>query len=508
MVEVNKKNDKLLNLCFVLFIGAFFVTRLFVYFQYNIKFIDTDQPYMWLGASDFSQGIFKEPRYYGQSYNTFMEALFSVPLLWLKLPVYYAVPIATHFISVFPFCFTAFFLFFQGKKLHALFVLSVLLCMPIHYDLLNSLPRGFVTGLFFCSFFVVSLLHPHRFGILTFNVLMAVTGYFVNPNSVLVSVPFIVYLFFKNYKNPRVYFIGAACLLFVWLNYLFFDKVYADHPEYIQNPLVPRFSPDFFLNNISNLDQRFGHINLFEKGKSWALILLMVFVAFFLFRQNRPAFFAFLFMPCIVLFSFCLGKITEGTDWVFISYSRMFLGIPLMLCLFVALLNVRIPFGRLALVVPLVFTVYKLMTHRDALAKDFDQTNFLGVRVYPLATVLDGMRIYKGACEGHGVDFMLVSNKFWLNNVLTYGGPAVDQSFPHTLETRLEKRHWVKEQFQDSVMDRFIFVSTRWDLEDRIPKTGWFRLENLDGYGLYLIEKNNLPLKKFIDVADAYEKMD
>ena len=79
-----------------------------MFFWYNLEYIDTDQPYMWLGAVDFSQGLFYEPRYYGQSYNTFMEALFAVPLLWFTVPVYVAVPVATHIISAFPFLFTAF----------------------------------------------------------------------------------------------------------------------------------------------------------------------------------------------------------------------------------------------------------------------------------------------------------------------------------------------------------------------------------------------------------------
>mgnify|MGYP003345891466 FL=1 len=135
---------------------------MYVIFNYNLTAIDSDQPYMWIGASDFAKGEFHEPRYYGQDYNTFMEALFAVPLLWLGYPVNYSVPIATHFIFIFPYFFTAFYLFYSGRNIHSLLVLSVLLCMTEQFDVLTSLPRGFVTGLFFCSFYIEKFIRKTR----------------------------------------------------------------------------------------------------------------------------------------------------------------------------------------------------------------------------------------------------------------------------------------------------------------------------------------------------------
>ena len=139
---------------------------------------------MWSGAKHYSQGLFYEPRFYGQDYNTMMEALFAVPFIKAGLPVYYAVPIATHLIFLIPFLFTAIYLFLKQRKEQALLVLAILLCMPTGYDIMNSIPRGFVTGMFFTSLFVVSLLNTKNYKFILINTFMAYVGYLVNQNSV------------------------------------------------------------------------------------------------------------------------------------------------------------------------------------------------------------------------------------------------------------------------------------------------------------------------------------
>jgi hypothetical protein len=159
---------------------------------------------MWLGAKHFSEGLFYEPRFYGQDYNTFMEGLFAAPLLLFGVPVYYAVPIATHVIFLCPILFTSIYLFKNRFPIHAIIMLSALLCMPSAFDLVTSLPRGFVTELFFTSFFIVSIRNPQNLKYVALNTLLAALGFFVNQNSVLVSVPFLFYIFLHHVKSPLI----------------------------------------------------------------------------------------------------------------------------------------------------------------------------------------------------------------------------------------------------------------------------------------------------------------
>src|SRR4051812_45399419 len=92
------------------------VLRVRLFFEVNLGLIDSDQPFMWIGAKDYSNGYFFEPRFYGQDYNTFLEALIAVPFIRLNMPVYVAVPLVTHLILLLPFLFTGFYLFVHQKK--------------------------------------------------------------------------------------------------------------------------------------------------------------------------------------------------------------------------------------------------------------------------------------------------------------------------------------------------------------------------------------------------------
>ena len=201
-----KASDKFLNFVFIFSLIPVFFTRLFIYLKYNLNYIDSDQAYMWAGALDYSNGYFYEPRYYAQDYNTFMEALFAVPLIWFNVKAYYAVPLATHFIALFPYIFTSAYLFMKQQKIQALLVLALVLCMPVENDLLNTLPRGFVTGLFFCSFFIVNILNPNHLHTFALNACMAVIGFYVNPTQLLFRFHFVFtfsYIILKTFNFIR-----------------------------------------------------------------------------------------------------------------------------------------------------------------------------------------------------------------------------------------------------------------------------------------------------------------
>jgi hypothetical protein len=102
------KLDFLLNrkgLFFFIFstlIALVILNRIQIYLNVSLNYVDSDQPFMWAGAIDYSKGIFHEPRFYGQNYNSFFEGLVAVPFIWFGLPVYKALPIATQCIFLFP----------------------------------------------------------------------------------------------------------------------------------------------------------------------------------------------------------------------------------------------------------------------------------------------------------------------------------------------------------------------------------------------------------------------
>lgn len=476
---------------------------------FNINtYIDSDQPFMWIGASDYAKGLFYEPRFYGQNYNSFMEAFFAVPLLWLKVPVYYAVPLATHIIFLFPFLFTASFLFFSGKKENALLVLAIVLCMTPAYDILNSLPRGFVTGVFFGSFFVVTFLQPRKMKYFFLNILLLEIGYFINPNSIIVSVPFLLFSLFTNYRERRFYLVLLAGLAFVYPLYTLFDQFYLDHPSYVIYGLQHSFSFDYFLQNITHPEQAFGHINFFVEEQYLFLCLAVVLLAAALFKTNRMAFFAFAGFMVIVVLSLFSGKTREGSFWPFYSYSRMYLGIPLVICLFTTKLSFsRRPFIILIVPLTLIFSSYKLLSLKNKVAYHTMDSHAIGVHLVKLEKVRDAIDFYKGVCKKNKVDRLLISNTFWLNTYLAYGGPAVYNDFPNTEETRSERRYKVWNGNKDKVFRSFVLISVASNFDKLTQSRSEFECVRLDEYGLFLIKNNTLSNASFISLVNKTERL-
>ena len=494
------------DLLFFLFLGFIIITRTIIYFRYNLNLIDTDQAYMWLGAVDFSNGHFYEPRYYGQDYNTFMEAFLASPLLHFNWKVYEILPIITNLLSLFPYFFTAIYLYLKNQKYKALIVLGIIICMPSHYDLINTLPRGFVTGIFFCSGFILSIVNPQSIFLLFFNTVMSVLGYYINQNSVLVSVPFLFYIFLIHRTNKTYYYATGTAMLFAYPFDLFFNAFYRKHPDYVMQSTFNTFDLKFFTRSISHLDERFQHLTFFIPNQCYTLLAGFGILAFLLYKHNRKAFFAFCVFIALLLFSFFAGKISDGSTWVYMSFSRMFLGIPLLLALCIACVNFQFKKQTAyLLVIPTLFAFYKLSTLKTQLDKEDIRDIARGVRLISISSVKETCNFYKSQCEKQNCNFFLVSSTFWINTILADAGPALDEHYPETEETRFEKRYWVREKNKNRLITRFVFLSSDYHLENLLPVNAKFKLKRLDDYGLYLVENNQLNMGNFIETINQIE---
>jgi hypothetical protein len=506
--KINKLISKqpLLTVLFYVFIGILLVQRILLFFTVNTDCIDSDQPFMWAGAMDYAQGKFYEPRFYGQNYNTFMEAFFSVPFIWMGFPVYYALPIATHIIFLFPFLFTAFYLFAKSKRINAVLVLAVILCLTPAYDIITSLPRGFVTGAFFSSFFIINLLNPTNQKALVVNLFMILLGYFISANSLLVSLPFLLFIFLYQYKNKMFYILGLIMMFCALPLYFIFDYFYVVHPSYIIYGFSHEFSWQYLWANICSLNQPFGHIGFFMEKISAIVLITFALLAYFLFKKTRIGFYSFLTFILFLLLTLASAKSRDGTFWPWYSFSRMLLGVPVVIYLMLSLIEFKS--GKLlaiALSITLFFSVWKLVDFNSNLIKQTDKSNWLGVHLVSLKSVTEAAKFYHETCQKKQVNYFLISNGFWLNTYLDYGGPAITKDFPETQETNSERRYWVRERDRNRVIPRFVFISETPNFDKLVPKTTKFKLQRIDDYGLFLVEENKLKMQEFINISRYYE---
>ena len=492
----------LFGICLLLLFGI----RAYVFLTANFM-VDSDQPFLWAGARDYANGLFYEPRFYGQDYNTFMEPLFAVPLIWLRIPVYFAVPFATHFIFLFPFIFTASYLFAKGKKINAILTLLILLCTTPAYDILTSLPRGFVTGMFFCSFYVLSFVNPKNFKYFALNLVFTLIGFFVNPNVLVVAAPLMIYLLLINYRDKLFYIIGFSALLLLFPLDLFFNHFYVEHPDYVIYGLVHSYSFKYFVENIRHLDQVFAHISFFVENVCWPLLASFLLLGIFLFRkENKKPFWTFVLFLFVILCSFVTGKTREGSIWPYYSYGRMYIGIPLVLALFLSVFEFeRQKWLSIICCLLLIYPSYKLLNVKENVDYHTQEKHWIGVHLVKLDYALEAIKGYKQACDRHNVRFLVVANIFWLNTFLTYGGPAIYKDYPETQETNSDHRYWVWEANKKRVIDRFMLLSINRNFDNLVRGKYPFETESIDGFGLFLIKNNRLTNGEFISIVQDIE---
>jgi hypothetical protein len=491
-------------LVFAAFLAAVVFTRAMMFFEINLGPVDSDQPFMWIGASDYAKGKFHEPRFYGQDYNTFMEGLFAVPMIWCNVPEYVAVPLASQLIWLFPVLFTTIYLFRQGKKASAIAALAFFLLLPVEYDMMSSVPRGFMTGLFFCSFYVLSLFNPASKKYLVLNTLMAVLGFFVNPNSIIVSGPVLFYVFLHNYRDKGYYIRSFLCLLSAIPLWLILDKFYKDHPEYVMHGLYYEISFETFLRNVAFLPRAFSHLSLFVAGMPVFTFTALAVLALALWRSDKKALAAYLMCFVLVLVSCISNKTVDGIEWPFYSFSRMYLGVPFIFMLFLSFVKLRRVVMGLVILTVTVFTGVKHLNFNSSVARNLSNECWLGVHLVPLNEVTHAIGFYGDKCKDYKVKDLVVSNPFWLSSFLVYGGPAIHDDYPRTQENNNERRYWIRQEGETRKVPELIYISNKSDI-DKVIATSDFELVRLDDYGLFLVKNNKLTINQLIEVMKAAE---
>lgn len=471
----------------------------------NIDYLDDDQIIMWLGAKDYSKGIFHEPRFYGQAYNTFMEGLVAVPFIWLKMPVYYAVPLATHLIFLTPFFFTAFYLLKHHFEDKAILILALLLCMPAGHDVMTSIPRGFITGTFFTLFFVINLLHPKNYKFIFINTLFSIIGFLVNPNSLLISVPFLFYLFLNNYSHKRYYKVSITGLLAAIPFELILNQFYRSHPDHIVYTFDNEISCSYFIKAISRLDAHFAHIGLFIEGSCILTFVVFLVIAFYFFKTNKQWFLAFGLFLTILFGSLFFQKVSHGGAWPFFSLSRMFIAVPVFyMCSIVLIqppLKKLIPFITL---IVLVFMGIKMFTYSSKMEKYKQEKNWVDVNLLSIENTIQQSTAFKNACKQYNTDMIMILGWTWRDNTINYGGPALDDNYPRTFKPHFERRRWRTDEELNRVNPSFI-VYTRYNNLDTLCREKYteVNIQRVNDWGAFYVYNNKKTTLEFLRYIEA-----
>jgi len=329
---------------FAALLVALVAQRCLVLDRFAFRYTDHDQVLMWYAATEYAHLRVHEPRFYGQNYNTMLEAAFAAPLVLAGVPHAQALPIVTSFLALSPFVLLGIFALRRGLPLTGIASLALPLTLPLRFHLVTSMPRGFVTGGFVaCLAALVGLRSSRLAGAFLFG-LLAAASISVLPNALVLVIPLGVYVGLEKRNRPAwlaaaALGAGAAGLLHAVVQYF-----YVTHPaasflsgdqagvlaSLLGGDAVTRVSsglssPGRFLSDV--LPTLLG-------GPVGAAVAILG-PPLLLWRARRYAVaLASLVGGLSLVVALGLPKVQVGSDSIFYPWSRHFLPLPIALLLY------------------------------------------------------------------------------------------------------------------------------------------------------------------------------
>ncbi|MEO8734092.1 MAG: hypothetical protein ABI373_07160, partial [Flavobacteriales bacterium] len=400
-----------------------------------------DQSIMWNGALEMLHGHFHEPCFYGQAYNTMLESLLAVPLLWLGVGPAVALPLTTSVLTLFPFALLAWVLARRREYALAALMLVFPVLLPPEFGMITSLSRGFVTGVFLSSLAVLPLFSK-RGVFLLLSPFFAILALFANPNAALVLAPAGLLIVLRYHADRRPYLLGAIGALPALVLYYLGHHFYELRPNYVVHTM---WDLQFRAADIRWADLRFmDELDPLLWGKGWFVLVLLSLLGVILGKARQwKAVIALLFGTMLLLLSFGVNKIHDGLPSVFYPWARMFLAIPFLLVLFASQLKWR-PARWVLWLMPLLaagFFSFKCVVLNAAVERQVASGKETDVVVAKVADLKTHCMMIAHIARAEHAQLIVVG----LNagkQLTNYGCPCLVKDFPATMEPLLDRRSW------------------------------------------------------------------
>lgn len=450
-------------------------------------------------TKDYSRGLFYEPFFYGQDYNFPLEAWAAVPLYWLGIPPYMALPSITLLFSITPFLIILHWLYKKQRYASAVFVLLSICTLSSKYDLMSGIPRGFVQGLFTASLALLLINGLHYFKTFIIGFLLAIAFVF-NPNSLFLSVAILFIWWFKNqsaFRWSHVFVLLLSALVAYGINWQW-NHFYALHPAH---NLHHKEALQYHFSDLTRL----GELDALWTGLSpiiwdFALINLIIFLAFIIYffkykKKILGLFTTFLFI--ILLASVALSKCSDGSLTFLFPYSRFYLSIPIIYGLLIWL-NSSNPIAAPRLkpawlfLLPLVglgYTIYKTSTLDTFVDKQLKIDG--GIQCMTVAALKSKCEFIQSKMQVNKVRLLVNADR---DDKIAYGCPCLwNNDSLTTLNPEYERRTWRLEI--ESKVIRQQFMLAFWDdyKVTRIDST----CIPINSY-LFLIKNPQLPVNTWL----------
>lgn len=443
--------------------------RLRLLAQFGVPWTDEDQSLLWYTARELAAGRVHEPYFYGQPYGSWLEALLAAPAIAVGRSARVALPAAASLLGTVPWLVFAAVAWRTARRLTTVAILAAGVGLALEGSMLATMPRGLVPGIALGSLGTAAVLWrpSSRAALAAFGLLLVVAASF-NLGSGLITGPVAVHVVLSARPRQwrRLAPVGGGLAAGAVLH-LSAQAFYRANPSYDVHG-TPTFSFDAgrMIENLGDLDRYLTAYAPEAARHVLVPVLLTLAVAALVVWRGRTLRVAAAAATAVVLSVVLLGtaKANDGTASIFFPYSRVYLGLPWMLCALALLPGGRIERPHAS---PGLTGVVAAVLAAAGTASFVVQQATLTTRVERLVAAADGVPPVVPVATGdllrrcelrrqlavrHDVD--IVVERY--DRTAAYGCDAVFGDRLTTLFPEYERRTWLLEDAERRRVDRLL----------------------------------------------------
>lgn len=443
------------------------VDRISLIYLFASRYVSTDDSVMWHAAVDFAHGRFHGPYFYGQSYGPMLEALVAAPLVRTGIPLNILMPSVSSLLALLPYWSFALWFHRKDRSQAAMLMAAAPLLMPVEFGLMTTMCRGFITGAAVLALlpWASDIARPHLRSLAVGSVISV--AWFVNPNSLIFSIPFLVHHLLngeRRLSGTLLTAFGTAVGLCAHIAAQYWCQI---HPDRIIHALIdprPHFAPARIAHGLSNLDAHFQWLMpvIWPYGGLLGIWLIAVIGAA-LVRKKTSLVISLVLCAATICGAFTVDKVHDGWDSVFFPLSRMFLCLPLLLAWATAALLKTARVRTWAMVLAFLAccgatALRTLSTERIVRQQIQDLTMWVAVR--PVPRLQEDASRLNAISKQYGIDLIVplelpsaIPCQF-----LAYAYPVLEPALPPTYLVGYERRYWHREAYSHAIIPDLLFV--------------------------------------------------
>jgi len=418
---------------------------------------------MWNGAVDYAKGIFHEPYFYGQPYNYMLESFLSIPLLWINIPVYKALPIVTTLLGILPYIFFAYLLFRKNYFFWSLCIIAIALILPIEFNFLSAISRGFVQSFLFLPLLFIPLLNPSNKKNIPFLFITSGICIIANQSAVLLVFPIVMYIASYHYQSIRFYLHALWILPFLLLDSC--SKYYYKlHPDKVLLEITGlKLNFHTFTETLINPNKLEYLLPFHFSNSYFYLITLTILATIAYLKKSKHVVILIVSSIVLLLISFAIPKVQAEypvkNAGIFFSVSRFYFTLPILLFLALFLvfskITPRIRWSVCIVSLCLITLFYKLHQLEQTVKKTISNTSF---PVFNNQNLVNRVQAIKRITNNNHIDltvFALSPSWDWTNLFTAYAFNPILYSDKSTINKPLisvnitgDRRTWLYQDAQ------------------------------------------------------------